>query len=183
MAVAFEGGGTEPVDEPREHEMLLPKPKLVTQVSPVTCWAASLESWTGAVRGIAVEQAGLIPVYGDKTAGGGLSSASVPLLASDYLLKHKKVALNPDWAAPSYPYQTVEKFSPHLVDELLTRKHLLLIYVPLGSATWRHMVVVYGVIGDKFSIMNPYPGTGFLSVESSYFFPSYRNSAFLLFGK
>ena len=147
--------------------MLLPKPKLVTQVNPVTCWAASLESWTGAVRGIAVEQAGLIPVYGDKTTGGGLSPASVPLLASDYLLKHKKVALNPDWAAPSYPYQTVEKFSPHLV----------------GSATWRHMVVVYGVIGDKFSIMNPYPGTGFLSVESSYFFPSYTNSAFLLFSK
>src|SRR3954452_3194405 len=99
--------------------MILTKPKQITQVNNVTCWAASMESWTGVTRKAAVPQAGLVPIYGDPALGGGLNS-KLKALAGDYSLEITTVALNPGFAAPPYSLpSTVRQFTPGVVDELL----------------------------------------------------------------
>jgi len=48
-----------------QHLMQRPHPRAVKQPNPVTCWAASLESWATAMKDRPVSlQAGLISVYG-----------------------------------------------------------------------------------------------------------------------
>lgn len=129
------------------------EPKRVVQTDTMLCWAAALESWLAAVRGINISQEELRKKY-----------ATSPTGALDLTNVHNfdKVAkpLHINWEAKPGSTLTYSYF----FNLLATRSHLLLMYLMAPGIS--HTVVVYGVgiPADGRStlyIMDPSAGAGF----------------------
>ena len=123
------------------------QPKRVVQRDTMLCWAAALESWLAAARGINLSQAELVKKYGNPPSG----ELDLRNIAN---FNRLAVALRIKSYAFSGSLVTYGLF----LDRLATKGHLLLMYT-LDPDT-SHTVVVYG-IGipadgkSALTIMNP----------------------------